>query len=65
MAEESEIPFLGEIPLVRRVRESMDAGEPIVVADPQSAESQTFVDIARRVMDGLGQRAETVLPTVH
>ena len=30
MAEQSGIPFLGEIPLVRRLRESMDAGEPIV-----------------------------------
>ncbi len=65
MAEESEIPFLGEIPLVRRLRESMDAGEPIVVADPQAAESRAFADIARRVMDELGQRAESMLPTVH
>ena len=35
------------------------------VAEPTSAESQAFLDIARRVMDGLGQRADTVLPTVH
>jgi ATP-binding protein involved in chromosome partitioning len=65
MAEQSGIPFLGEIPLVRRLRESMDAGEPIVVADPNSAESQAFVQIARRVMTELDQRADTVLPTVH
>lgn len=65
MAEESGIPFLGEIPLVRRLRESMDAGQPIVVAEPQSPESQTFVQIARRVMEELDQRADTVLPTVH
>jgi ATP-binding protein involved in chromosome partitioning len=65
MAEQSGIPFLGEIPLVRRLRESMDAGEPIVVAAPDSPESQSFLHIARRVMDELEQRAETVLPTVH
>jgi cellulose biosynthesis protein BcsQ len=49
----------------RRLRESMDAGEPIVVADPNSAESQAFLQIARRVMTELDQRADTVLPTVH
>ncbi len=65
MAEESGIPFLGEIPLVRRLRESMDAGEPIVVADPNSVESRAFIDIARRVMDELAKGGEARLPTVH
>ncbi len=65
MAAENGIPFLGEIPLVRRVRESMDTGEPIVVAVPESAEGAAFLQIGRRVMDELGQRVETVLPTVH
>jgi ATP-binding protein involved in chromosome partitioning len=65
MAEQSGIPFLGEIPLVRRLRESMDAGQPIVVAEPDSAESQAFLHIARRVMDELEQRAETALPLVR
>jgi len=65
MAAEMGIPFLGEIPLERRLRESMDAGEPIVAAAPDSAESQAFVQIARRVMEELDQRADTALPTVH
>jgi ATP-binding protein involved in chromosome partitioning len=65
MAAESGIPFLGEIPLVRALRESMDAGEPIVAAEPESAESQAFLQIARRVLDELDQRADTMLPTVH
>ena len=65
MAEQSGIPFLGEIPLVRRLRESMDAGQPIVVAEPDSAESQAFLRIARRVMDEVDQRAETALPLVR
>jgi ATP-binding protein involved in chromosome partitioning len=65
MAAEMGIPFLGELPLVRRLRESMDAGRPLVVADPQSAESQAILQIARRVMEELDRRGETVLPTVH
>jgi ATP-binding protein involved in chromosome partitioning len=65
MAEQSGIPFLGEIPLVRRLRESMDAGEPIAVAEPDSPEGQVFRQIARQVMEELDRRADTVLPTVH
>jgi len=65
IAEQSGVPFLGEIPLVRQLRESMDAGEPIVVAAPDSAESEAFRQIARQVMDEIDRRSETVLPTVH
>lgn len=65
MAAQSGIPFLGEIPLVRQLRESMDVGEPIVIAAPDSIEAQAFLQIGRRVMEQLDQRAETILPTVH
>jgi ATP-binding protein involved in chromosome partitioning len=65
MAAESGIPFLGELPLVRRIRESMDAGEPIVVAAPDSPEAEAFMRIARRVLEEVDQRADMVLPTVH
>jgi ATP-binding protein involved in chromosome partitioning len=65
IAERSEVAFLGEIPLVRRLRESMDAGEPIVVSAPDSAEAQAFLEIGRRVMRELEARAATILPTVH
>ena len=36
MAASYEIPFLGEIPLVRALRESGDEGRPIVISDPAS-----------------------------
>jgi ATP-binding protein involved in chromosome partitioning len=65
MAADSAIPFLGELPLVRSLRESMDAGHPIVVAAPDSAEAHAFIAIARRVMHEVEQRADVVLPTVH
>jgi ATP-binding protein involved in chromosome partitioning len=65
MAAEMGIPFLGELPLVRRLRESMDAGRPLMVADPNSPESEAFLQIARRVMEEVDRRGETVLPTVH
>ncbi|MEO8603560.1 MAG: Mrp/NBP35 family ATP-binding protein [bacterium] len=65
MAAELNIPFLGEVPLVRAIREGMDAGEPIVAAAPDSPEAGTFLDLGRRVLEEIGQRAEVRLPTVH
>jgi len=65
LAESLGIPFLGEVPLVRAIRESLDAGQPIVAARPDSAEARAFLDVGRRVLDEIGQRAEIALPTVH
>jgi ATP-binding protein involved in chromosome partitioning len=42
-------PFLGEIPLVTTIRETSDAGTPIVACAPESAEAKAFLLIARAV----------------
>jgi ATP-binding protein involved in chromosome partitioning len=42
-------PFLGEIPLVPAIRETSDAGTPIVALRPQSAETAAFLLIAKEV----------------
>ena len=41
--------FLGEIPLVPKIRETSDAGTPIVAAAPDSPESRAFMAIAEKV----------------
>jgi len=58
-AEKLAVPFLGEIPLVRLIRETSDAGKPIVVEAPQSPEAEAFRTVARNVLAALGtaQRA--------
>ncbi|HTW35227.1 MAG TPA: iron-sulfur cluster carrier protein ApbC [Rhizomicrobium sp.] len=43
------VPFLGEIPLVPRIRETSDAGTPIVVEAPESREAEAFMTLARTV----------------
>jgi ATP-binding protein involved in chromosome partitioning len=48
-ASELGLEFLGEIPLNPRLREGSDSGVPVVSADPDSAESQAFMEIAKRV----------------
>ena len=65
LAGELDIPFLGEIPLVRIIRESMDRGAPVVVAEPASPEAEAFLAVARGVLEQLAARGATQLPTVH
>ena len=49
VAESLGAPFLGEIPLVPSIRETSDAGTPIVVQSPESREAGAFLAIAERV----------------
>jgi ATP-binding protein involved in chromosome partitioning len=48
-AAELDAPFLGEIPLVPAIRETSDAGTPIVALRPDSKEAQSFLAIAEQV----------------
>lgn len=52
-AEKMGAPFLGEIPLVPRIRETSDAGQPISVSVPDGPEAKAFLDIARKVAAAL------------
>lgn len=65
MAQEFEIPFLGAIPLVRDLRVAADNGTPLVVAEPQHAQSQAFRAIAQKVVDLIEERPAAALPTIH
>ncbi|ANU66456.1 iron-sulfur cluster carrier protein ApbC [Turicimonas muris] len=49
MAEQYGVKFLGEIPLDINIRLSMDKGEPIVEAAPDSKVAQVYKEIARKV----------------
>jgi len=48
-AEALGVPFLGEIPLMPIVRQTSDAGTPIVDYNPTSAEARAFIAVADRV----------------
>jgi ATP-binding protein involved in chromosome partitioning len=45
--------FLGEIPLVPSIRETSDAGTPIVAKEPNSSEARAFLELAERVREKL------------
>jgi len=52
-AENLGIDFLGEIPLDITIRQTSDAGTPIVVADPESAYTKAYREIAGRILERL------------
>jgi ATP-binding protein involved in chromosome partitioning len=56
-AGELGMPFLGEVPLHMDVRAQSDAGVPIVVAAPESAEAQAFMAIAEKIKTALPNKA--------
>ncbi len=43
------MPFLGEIPLIKKIREQADLGIPIVISDPDSLAAQVYTDIAKQL----------------
>ncbi|HKY94077.1 MAG TPA: Mrp/NBP35 family ATP-binding protein [Kiloniellales bacterium] len=56
-AEKQRLPFLGEVPLDPAIRETSDAGRPIVLSQPQSSAAKAYAAIA----DRLWQEVEAVM----
>ncbi len=52
-AAELGADFLGEIPLHLAIRETSDAGTPIVVAQPESDYAKAYLALAERVAEKL------------
>ena len=44
------VPFLGEVPLTLGIRETSDAGRPVVATDPSSSSAVAFREIAARAV---------------
>ncbi|HWA78282.1 MAG TPA: Mrp/NBP35 family ATP-binding protein [Polyangiaceae bacterium] len=53
IAEYSQAPLLGQIPLTPTVREWGDAGTPVVQASPGSPAARAFVEVAERLVESL------------
>jgi len=63
--ERLKTPFLGEIPLHQAIRESGDAGMPIVVARPDSPEAKAFADIAHNLVRRVTIQSRRSLPMLQ
>ena len=56
LADDLQIPLIGQIPLVPDLREGMDIGEPIMSSDPTSEASLAYARIAERIHKELGPK---------
>ena len=54
LADELNVPLLGQVPLVTALREGGDIGAPVTLTDPAGEAAQAFEDLAKRV-DTLGR----------
>lgn len=66
-AERLGVTFLGEVPLEMGIRESSDAGTPVVVSKPDGQEARTYRDIASKVWERVLEErgaAEAAVPNI-
>jgi ATP-binding protein involved in chromosome partitioning len=57
MAKQLDIPFLGRLPLYQPIRVGSDRGIPLVIAEPDSAGSRAFFELAEATMAQLAVAA--------
>ncbi len=65
MARAHNIEFLGDIPLHIDVRSASDAGTPIMVSAPLSAEAMAIKNIAAKIAQGLHMNTPAKMPTLR
>ena len=68
LADEYDLPFLGQIPIVQSIREAGDAGKPVMLTD-DTITKKAFEDFAGHVVRSIAMRnanmsAEKVIATV-
>jgi ATP-binding protein involved in chromosome partitioning len=56
LADEVNVPLLGQVPLDPRVVEGGDTGRPIVVAEPKAGVSRALDQVAERVLARVAER---------
>lgn len=50
-AERLGVPFLGEVPLTMNIRETSDAGAPVVASEPNGPQAAIYKEIAAKVWE--------------
>jgi ATP-binding protein involved in chromosome partitioning len=63
-AERIGVPFLGEVPLTIGIRETSDAGTPVVVSDPDGVIAGVYRDIATKVWAQVGGQPLRPAPAI-
>jgi ATP-binding protein involved in chromosome partitioning len=63
-AERLGVEFLGEVPLDIVIRETSDAGHPIVVAQPDGEHARVFRGMAQRIWEKIAGQAQRPAPRI-
>ncbi|KAA0699664.1 iron-sulfur cluster carrier protein ApbC [Neorhizobium sp. P12A] len=63
-AERIDVPFLGEVPLTIAIRETSDAGTPLVVSEPDGPVAKIYRDIAAKVWEQLSGAPQRAAPAI-
>lgn len=62
LAEQFEVPFLGEVPIVQSIREGGDRGFPAVIND-DPVSRDTFINLAKEIARSISMRNANIDPT--
>ena len=63
-AQRQGVPFLGAVPLHMDIRETSDAGRPVVATDPEGPHAKAFRAIAAKVREALGGAGPRAAPKI-
>lgn len=63
-ADKIGVPFLGEVPLTIEIRETSDAGTPVVVSDPEGPQAKVYREIAEKVWNEVQARSGRAAPSI-
>ncbi|MEZ2222329.1 Mrp/NBP35 family ATP-binding protein [Rhizobium sp. RCC_161_2] len=63
-AERIGVPFLGEVPLTMGIRETSDAGTPLVASDPDGVVAGIYREIAAKVWAQVGNMPLRAAPSI-
>lgn len=63
-AERIGVPFLGEVPLTISIRETSDAGTPVVAVEPDGPQAKIYRDIAEKVWARIGAGERKAAPKI-
>jgi ATP-binding protein involved in chromosome partitioning len=58
IAQEYDVPLLGQLPLTLKIREQADSGKPTVVAEPNGDIAELYQQIAKRIAAGLSLQSK-------
>ena len=62
LAEDKQVPFLGEVPIVQSIREAGDVGRPAALQNKTKV-TEAFVEITRNTVAELVKRNDDLPPT--